>query len=58
MGDHGLEVFCGTFSSLDEAKNRVYTKMLHLRSSWIELDFIDNPVEDQNIIWKSNLCIN
>jgi hypothetical protein len=48
-GDHGHEVFIGTFSSLEKALKRV----LHLRSSWIELDFVDQPVEDQNIIWQS-----
>jgi len=49
MGNHGHEVFMGTFSSLEEAKKRV----LHLRNTWIELDFVDQPVEDQNIIWQS-----
>lgn len=47
-------VFFGTFSSLEMAKKRVDQLMLHLRKTWIELDFVDNPVEDQNIIWSIN----
>jgi hypothetical protein len=55
-GYHGHEVFCGTFSTLEKALKRVDDMMLHVRSTWIELDFIDNPVEDKNIIWKTNVC--
>lgn len=53
-GNHGHEVFLGTFSTLEKALKRVEQMMLHTRKTWIELDFVDNPVEDQNIIWSIN----
>jgi hypothetical protein len=53
--DNKHAVFFGTFSSLEKAKKRVDQLMLHLRISWIELDFIDQPVEDLNIIWRSDV---
>jgi hypothetical protein len=52
-GHHGHEVFIGTFSNIEAAQKRVEKMLLH-RHTWIELDFVDNPVEDQNIIWKTN----
>jgi len=51
MDNHGHEVFIGTFSSLEKALKRV--EEMVLRKTWIELDFVDQPVEDQNIIWQS-----
>jgi hypothetical protein len=53
-GHHGDEIFCGTFSTLNNALNQVDKMMLHLRKTWIELDFIDEPVGEQNIIWETN----
>jgi hypothetical protein len=52
-GDYGHPVFIGTFSNIEAAKKRVDQMMLHTRKTWIELDFVDQPVEDQNIIWQS-----
>ena len=51
-GNHGHEVFFGTFSTLEKAKKRVEEMSLR-RRTWIELDFVDNPVEEENIIWQS-----
>ena len=52
-GYHGHSVFIGTFSNIEAAKKRV-EKIILRRRTWIEFDFIDNPVEGQNIIWKTN----
>lgn len=58
MGHHGHEVFCGTFSSLECALKRVDQMMIHLRNTWVELDYIDLPTEDPNIVWKTNVSVN
>ena len=52
-GDHGHSAFIGTFSNIEAAKKRV-EKMIIRRRTWIELDFVDNPVDDQNISWSIN----
>jgi len=50
-GYHGHDVFIGTFSNIDSAKKQVDEMCLH-RHTWIELDFVDQPLEETNIIWE------
>jgi hypothetical protein len=52
INDH--EVFIGTFSTIEKAKQRVSDMRLQ-RYTWIEFDFIDSPVRESNKIWDINV---
>lgn len=53
IGWKGDDIFIGSFSTLDKAKEQAEQMCLH-RRTWVELDFVDAPVERQNTVW----CIN
>lgn len=50
--DH--EVFIGTFSNIENAKQRARDMCL-ARYTWVEFDFIDSPVTETNKIWEINI---
>jgi hypothetical protein len=49
-GYTGVDVFIGSFSTVEAAKKRAQQMCLH-RHTWIDLDQIDNPVDVQNTVW-------
>ena len=53
IGYKGDAVFIGSFSTLENAQKRVEQMCLH-RRTWVELDAIDEPVDEQNIVWEIN----
>jgi hypothetical protein len=53
IGWKGDDIFVGTFSTLDAAIERVEQMRLH-RRTWVELDQLDDPVDEQNIVWAIN----
>lgn len=52
IGWKGDEIFIGSFSTLEKAKFHGLERMCLHRETWIELDRIDDPVDEQNIVWK------
>lgn len=57
-GWKGDEVFIGSFSSIEKARFHGIERMLLYRRTWVELDEIDNPVGEQNIVWETNSSVN
>ena len=53
IGWNDAEVFIGSFSTLEKAQARVIQMCLH-RRTWVELDEIDKPAEERNIVWECN----
>lgn len=51
IGWKGDDIFIGTFSTLDAATERVEQMCLR-RRTWVELDALDEPVDQQNIVWE------
>jgi len=51
-GWKGDNIFIGTFSTLDAAMERVEQMHLYKRT-WVELDQLDDPVEEHNIVWET-----
>jgi hypothetical protein len=51
IGYKGQDVFCGTFSTLENAQKRAELMCLH-RRTWVELEEMDDPVDEQNIVWS------
>jgi hypothetical protein len=51
IGWKGDDIFIGSFSTLEKAYERV-GRMCLKRRTWIELDEIDDPVDEQNIVWQ------
>lgn len=51
IGWKGDDIFIGTFTTLENAQKRVEQMCLH-RRTWVELDELDDPVDEQNIIWE------
>lgn len=51
IGWKGDEIFIGTFSTLDAATERV-EQMCLCRRTWVELDELDDPVDEHNIVWE------
>jgi hypothetical protein len=45
-------IFIGSFSTLEKAQDQAKLMCLH-RETWVELDEIDDPVVEQNIVWKT-----
>ena len=54
IGWKGDDTFVGTFSTLDAAIERVEQMRLH-RRTWVELDQLDDPVDEQNIVWERHV---
>ena len=52
---NGSPVLSGTFSSLENALKYVDEMKMKLRKSWVEIDFMDEPSDDQNIVWRSDV---
>ena len=51
IGLKGDDIFIGTFSTLDAATERVEQMCLCMRT-WVELDELDDPVDEHNIVWE------
>jgi hypothetical protein len=51
IGWKGDDIFIGTFSTLDAAMEWVEQTPLR-RRTWVELDELEDPVDEQNIIWE------
>ena len=51
IGWKGDDIFIGSFSTLENAYKH-FEQMCLRRRTWIELDVIDNPVDEQNIVWE------
>jgi hypothetical protein len=51
IGWKGDAIFIGTFSTLDAAMERV-EKMHMCTRTWVELDQLDDPVDEHNIVWE------
>jgi hypothetical protein len=51
IGWKGDEIFIGTFTTIEKAKNRAEQMCLR-RRTWVELDELDDPVDEQNIVWE------
>jgi hypothetical protein len=52
IGWQADEIFIGSFSSLEKAKFHALERMCLHRNTWVELDETDDPVDEQNIVWK------
>lgn len=51
IGWKGDDIFIGTFSTLDAATECVEQMRLR-RRTWVELDKLDDPVDEPNIVWE------
>ena len=51
IGWKGDDIFIGTFTTLENAQKRVEQMCLR-RRTWVELDQLDDPVDEQNIVWE------
>ena len=54
IGWKGDDIFIGSFSTLENAQKQAEKMCLH-RRTWVELDEIDDPVDEQNIVWEKNI---
>ena len=56
IGFKGEEIFIGSFSTLENAQK--WAEQMRLRRrTWVELDEIDEPVSEQNIVWDLETAI-
>jgi hypothetical protein len=54
IGHSENEIFIGSFSTLEKAIGRAQAMCLH-RHTWVDLDQVDTPVEEQNTVWVLEL---
>ena len=50
IGWKGDDIFIGTFTTLEKAQKRAEQMCLQ-RRTWVDLDFVDEPVDEQNTVW-------
>jgi hypothetical protein len=52
IGWKGDDIFIGSFSTLEKAQVHGTERMCLRRRAWVELDVIDDPVDERNIVWE------
>jgi hypothetical protein len=50
IGWKGDDIFIGSFSTLEKAQKRSEQMRLS-RRTWVDLDVMDAPVDEQNTVW-------
>lgn len=50
IGWKGDDILIGTFTTLEKAQKRAERMRLQ-RRTWVDLDFVDEPVDEQNTVW-------